>query len=116
MDNLTYNLHFRESILLEKKSQIKLDLVKTSLLAVHIDGNEKDLQNLKSLLENSLPSFAALDVIIFSQDETQNEEKMILLFSDLINTNKVGKISLRTIPIPDLSKEALQVAPRLTRR
>ena len=41
---------------------------------------------------------------------------MIQLFSDLINTKKVGKISLRTIPIPDLSKEALQVAPRLTRR
>ena len=63
---MTYNLRYRESVLLERNSQVKIDLVRTSLLAVHLDGRQNDMQNLKSLLDNSLPPYAGLDVVIFS--------------------------------------------------
>ena len=41
---------------------------------------------------------------------------MMKLFSDLVNAKKIGRVTLHPIPIPDLSNEALQVAPRLTRK
>ena len=113
---MTYNLRYRESVLLERNSQVKIDLVRTSLLAIHLDGRQNDMQNLKSLLDNSLPPYAGLDVVIFSQDEAANDEDTLKLFSDLVNSKKVHKIVQCSIPIPELTHEALQVTPRLTRK
>ena len=67
--NVTYNFQYRETVLLQTKSSLKLDLVKTSLLAVYTEDNEDDLQNLKSLLETSLPPYAALNLLIFCLNE-----------------------------------------------
>ena len=38
------------------------------------------------------------------------------LFSDLINSKKIGKITICPLQIPELSNDALKLVPRLTRK
>jgi len=92
---------------------LKLDLVKTSLLAVYTEDNEDDLQNLKSLLDASLPPYAALNLLIFCLNENGKQDKKSL-FSDLVNSKKISNITYCPLYIPDLSREALKLT-RLTR-
>lgn len=114
--NVTYNFQYRETILLQTKnrSNLKLDLVKTSLLAVYTEDNEDELKNLKSLLDASLPPYAALNLIIFCLNENGKQDKKSL-FSDLVNSKKIGNILYCPLYIPDLSREALKLT-KLTRR
>ena len=113
---MTYNFQYRESLLLQKDTRInlKMDLVRTSLLAVYTEDDEEDLINLKSLLDASLPRFAALNLVIFCLNESHNDDKKSL-FSDLINSKKVGNITYCPLRIPDLTRDALKLT-RLTRK
>ena len=61
-----YSLKFRESSLLSKPKQtIKVDLTKTSILAVLIQ-DPAEIFNLAAMLDSALPKMAGLTLVLFS--------------------------------------------------
>ena len=63
--NLSYNFTYREIPALKDSTNKRLRLSKTSLFSVLVQ-RESDLENLKELLENSVPELAQLHVMLFT--------------------------------------------------
>jgi hypothetical protein len=106
-----YNFAFHETSLLEEKSTVtykKIDLVRTSLVTVLCD-KLSDLPYLKKLLDNSLPKYAQLDVLVFllNLKKEQVDEKLGI-FAQLINEKKIRSVKTCQVILPKASHNKLQ--------
>ena len=89
------NLRYRETSLLSHtpRQSIKLDFVKTSLLAVFIK-DLSEILHLQALLNSALPKYAGLHLVIFSLGfEPSTLASKIGILTSLVNTKKLAKIT-----------------------
>jgi len=99
---VSYTFRYRETSLLTTmaKKSVKMDLVRTSLLAVFIQ-DLSEILNLRALLDASLPRLAGLTLILFSVGfEPSKLAQRVGILGQLVNCKKISKIFQCPINLP----------------